>query len=251
MQILIVNDDGWSEGVVALANYFKSRGDEVTAVLPDRNRSGTGASITFTRPIKITRQSSLIVPNLWYCDGTPVDCVNVGMKLVKPDLVVSGINLGLNLGEDARYSGTINAAVEANPNGVQSIAFSFDGNNDDIVAHRKEIEEAIETVMNCPLKMFTSVNIPKEPEGTKFTKLSKTAHLTSMTFTRGENFDNYTEGVNSQNAGPVKFQKFHGSGEMELEYQWTPIYLPAEDTDAQAIQENLVSITTLDGLNYA
>ena len=146
MNILIVNDDGFSEGFVTLMQSIKShpvyKDANVIAVLPDRNRSGSGASITVGMDVTLKYQQSLVAPELYLCSGTPVDCVHLGGKLfadceLKPDLVISGVNLGPNLADDWIYSGTICAALEANRIGIQSMAISYCSNEQSIVDNRK------------------------------------------------------------------------------------------------------------------
>lgn len=125
MLILVSNDDGFfTEGIKALSNSLRKLG-EVWVVAPDREQSASGHSLTLHRPIRakpIDRQK-----NVYAIDGTPTDCVNLAVNRLmpkKPDLVVSGINRGANLGDDVTYSGTVAAALEAALLGVQAIAVS-------------------------------------------------------------------------------------------------------------------------------
>ena len=123
-RILITNDDGVSsEGLRLLARALAPLG-EVTVVAPDREQSATGHSLTLGRPLRLQR-----IEENWYAvDGTPTDCVNLAvlwlLKERKPDLVVSGINFGLNLGDDVTYSGTVSATFEGTLLGIPSVAFS-------------------------------------------------------------------------------------------------------------------------------
>ena len=123
--ILVSNDDGiHSPGLASLAQSLESRG-EVCVVAPDRERSAASHSLTLSRPLRARQLKAL-----WYSvDGTPTDCVTLGvMGLLprRPDLVVSGINLGTNLGDDVTYSGTVSAAMEATLLGIPSFAISLD-----------------------------------------------------------------------------------------------------------------------------
>ena len=124
MRILVSNDDGYlAPGLVELARVLRDLG-EVLVVAPDRDRSGASNSLTLTRPIR-TRE----VSNGFVCvDGTPTDCVHLainGLLDVDPDLVVSGINAGANLGDDVLYSGTVAAAMEGRFLGLPALAVSL------------------------------------------------------------------------------------------------------------------------------
>ncbi|WP_028312855.1 5'/3'-nucleotidase SurE [Derxia gummosa] len=125
MRILVSNDDGYSApGIEALAVALGSFA-EVTVVAPDRNRSGASHSLTLDRPLRLTE----VGDRRYHVDGTPTDCVHValtgGLLVAAPDLVVSGINNGANLGDDTMYSGTVAAAMEAYLFGLPAIAFSL------------------------------------------------------------------------------------------------------------------------------
>lgn len=124
MRILVSNDDGYfSPGITALAEALRSLG-EVSVVAPERDRSGASNSLTLDRPLTVRR-----APNGYYSvNGTPTDCVHVaitGLLGFTPDVVVSGINLGANMGDDTIYSGTVAAAVEGYLLGIPSIALSL------------------------------------------------------------------------------------------------------------------------------
>lgn len=124
MRILVANDDGYlAPGLQALAEVCREFG-EVEVVAPEQNASGTSNSLTLHRPLSVFR-----APNGFrFVNGTPSDCVHVtltGLLEYRPDLVVSGINNGANLGEDTLYSGTVAAAMEAFLFGIPAIAFSL------------------------------------------------------------------------------------------------------------------------------
>lgn len=123
MRILISNDDGYlAPGINALAQALASIA-EIIVVAPDSNRSGASNSLSLDRPLTVTRAAN----GFYFVNGTPTDCVHIaltGMGDALPDLVVSGINNGQNMGDDTLYSGTVAAATEAYLFGIPAIAFS-------------------------------------------------------------------------------------------------------------------------------
>src|ERR671919_1650582 len=122
-RILVTNDDGvHSEGIRALADALAPLGD-VTIVAPIQEASAIGHALTLRRPLRL----ETISPRVFAVDGTPTDCVNVALAHVlrgKPELIVSGINKGWNLGDDVTYSGTVSGALEGALLGIPSIAIS-------------------------------------------------------------------------------------------------------------------------------
>ena len=177
-KILVTNDDGvYSEGIRLLARELGSIG-EVTVVAPDREQSATGHSLTLTRPLRMQKLEAG-----WYSvDGTPTDCVNLAvlwlMKDRAPDLIVSGINFGLNLGDDVTYSGTISATFEGSLLGVPSIAFSqevaegFSFARSSRVAARFVASLLAEAEL--PSDLLFNVNFPaRDAKGVRFTRLGK------------------------------------------------------------------------------
>lgn len=123
MNILISNDDGYlAPGIVALAQAV-GRVAKVTVVAPDSNRSGASNALTLDRPLSVSRASN----GYYVVNGTPSDCVHVALTALMsspPDLVISGINQGQNMGDDTLYSGTVAAATEGYLFGIPAIAFS-------------------------------------------------------------------------------------------------------------------------------
>ena len=124
MRILLSNDDGYfSPGIECLARVLAQLAD-VTVVAPERDRSGASNSLTLDRPLSLKRSGN----GFYHVNGTPTDCVHLavtGMLDELPDMVVSGINLGANMGDDTIYSGTVAAATEGFLLGVPSIAVSL------------------------------------------------------------------------------------------------------------------------------
>src|SRR5690242_5406957 len=124
MKILVSNDDGYfAPGITRLAEALARRA-EVTVVAPERDRSGASNSLTLDRPLIVRR-----APNGFYSvNGTPTDCVHIavtGLLDFTPDIIVSGVNLGANMGDDTIYSGTVAAAVEGYLLGIPSLAVSL------------------------------------------------------------------------------------------------------------------------------
>jgi 5'-nucleotidase len=126
MKILISNDDGYmAEGIKALADSLATLG-EITVVAPDRNRSGASNSLTLENPLRLNKLDN----GVYRVEGTPTDCVHLavtGLLDDEPDMVVSGINAGANLGDDVLYSGTVAAAMEGRFLGLPAIAISLVG----------------------------------------------------------------------------------------------------------------------------
>src|SRR4030067_141594 len=124
LMILVTNDDGiYSKGILILAKALKEIGD-VFVVAPDREKSAIAHSLTLHRPLRVEK----IKKNFYAVDGTPADCVHIGVNAIlpgRPHLVVSGINKGGNLADDITYSGTVSAAFEGTLLGIPSFAVSL------------------------------------------------------------------------------------------------------------------------------
>ena len=120
MRILLTNDDGIDAPGLAELEAKSAALGQVTVVAPSRERSGAGHSLTMHEPLRVVAHGD----DRWACSGTPVDCVYVALHKLfdgTPDLVISGINKGANLGDDVFYSGTVGAAREAALNGLQAL----------------------------------------------------------------------------------------------------------------------------------
>ena len=130
MRILISNDDGvFADGIRSLAAEAVARGHQVTVVCPDQERSATGHGLTLQTPLRAERADELFADGVtaWACSGTPSDCVKLALFALLeewPDLVLSGINHGPNLGTDTVYSGTVSAAMEGTIEGLPALAVS-------------------------------------------------------------------------------------------------------------------------------
>lgn len=162
MHILITNDDGYlAPGLRTLAKYL-SRVAEITVVAPDSNKSGASNSLTLKRPLR----ADLTDDGFYRVDGTPTDCVHLaisGLLEHSPDMVVSGINAGANLGDDVLYSGTVAAAMEGRFLGLPAIAVSLVGNSNqhyDTAAEitRRVIEKLITN--SLPEDTILNINVP-------------------------------------------------------------------------------------------
>ena len=167
MNILISNDDGiHAKGLQALAEAVADLG-QVTVVAPDRNRSGASNSLTLDAPVRVVETK----PNWFAVGGTPSDCVHLaisGFLPTRPDIILSGINDGANLGDDVLYSGTVAAAMEGRSLGVPSLAFSL-LHSDDEVRHfatgQAVVRHLVQQLSAQPLPPATlfNINIPNRP----------------------------------------------------------------------------------------
>ncbi|MBD3885066.1 5'/3'-nucleotidase SurE [Phormidium tenue FACHB-886] len=172
MKLLISNDDGiYALGVRTLANTLALADHEVIVVCPDRERSATGHGLTIHDPIRAERIEALYHPSIkaWACSGTPSDCVKLGLGALlesPPDMVLSGINHGANLGTDVLYSGTVSAAMEGILEGIPSIAFSLTNHSSQEFQPAAAFAVTLaEHLYKHPLPQLTllSVNVPAIP----------------------------------------------------------------------------------------
>lgn len=167
MRILVANDDGYNApGIEALAAALKGLG-ELTVVAPETNCSGASNSLTLNRPLSV-RQA----PNgFYFINGTPSDCVHIaltGLLDFRPDLVVSGINNGANMGDDTIYSGTVGAAMEGYLFGIPSMAFSqVDKGWGELDSAARKAREIVEQMQRHKLvggaPWLLNINIPNMP----------------------------------------------------------------------------------------
>lgn len=169
MRILLTNDDGInSSGIFSLAKEL-SKFAEVIIVAPEREQSAIGHAITMHRPLrckKITFHDTEI--EAWWVSGTPADCVKLGMDFVlkiAPDIIVSGMNKGENLGKDVFYSGTVSAAIEGSFYGLKSFAISYEDvkmkNADRAAAIGAGLVKEIAKWSDYPKGVVININIPK------------------------------------------------------------------------------------------
>lgn len=181
-RILVTNDDGYfSAGIEALASALRAVGD-VIIVAPQFEASAVGHALTLRRPLRIEK----IRADVYAVDGTPTDCVNIAISEIMPeppDLVVSGINHGLNVGDDVTYSGTVAGAFESALLGYAAIAVSLErpetnfGPAADIAARYA----ALVLERGLPFRTFLNINVPQgEFHGIKTTVQAKRNHITKV-----------------------------------------------------------------------
>ena len=225
-RILVTNDDGiYSEGIRKLADALRPVGD-VIVVAPDREQSAASHALTLNRPLRMMKLNE----GEWIVDGTPTDCVNLAvlnlLKESRPDIVVSGINFGPNLGDDVTYSGTISAAFEGALLNIPSIAFSaLVGEHfsfDPCAAFAAELTRIVLEGDRDP-GIVLNVNFPtRHFQGVKVTRLGKRI---------------YSEGV---------IERLDPRGR---KYYWIggdpPTWHQGQGTDFEAIQQGYISITPL------
>lgn len=179
MRILLSNDDGYfAPGLAALAEALSGLG-EIIVVAPEQNRSGASNSLTLDRPLMLKQAAS----GFFFVNGTPTDCVHLavtGMLDSLPDIIVSGINSGANMGDDTIYSGTVAAATEGYLLGIPSIAISmtsFAGLN--YATAGRVARELVERYVNNPIQgpVLLNVNVPDIPyeqlSGMEVTRLGR------------------------------------------------------------------------------
>ena len=165
MRILIANDDGYlAPGLAALVQACEGLGD-IDVVAPEQNASGTSNSLTLNRPLSVYTAAN----GIRYVNGTPSDCVHValtGLLEQRPDLVVSGINQGANMGDDTLYSGTVAAATEGYLLGIPSIAVSLTSKEFVHYATAARVaRELVERLARAPFgaAVLLNVNVPDVP----------------------------------------------------------------------------------------
>ncbi len=232
MRILLTNDDGiLAEGLIAL--YEELKGDfELSIVAPETEMSAVGHAITLSNPLRVRRFKRNGTFFGYGVSGTPADCVKIGVQEIlqqRPDMILSGINLGSNVGINLLYSGTVSAATEGAFLGIPSVAISLNTKNDpDFGFAAKFSRRMIQLVMENGLRERTAlnVNIPAVPEdqikGVSFTTQDLVRHK-----------DIYEKRKDPR--GNV--------------YYWLATETPVEDsipdTDSMALRENRITITPI------
>jgi 5'-nucleotidase len=226
VRILVTNDDGYrSEGIHALARALRDFG-EVTIVAPMTEASAIGHALTLRHPLRL----DAIDERVFAVDGTPTDCVNVAVTQVfkgLPELVVSGINKGWNLGDDVTYSGTVAGALEAALLGIPAIAVSLRQTRGryDFTHAANAAAVLADAMLRAPLppRTFLNINVPKgQPQGYRVTVQAKRNHVTSV----------------SERHDP-KGRPYYWIEEGQNEWE------PHDRSDYQAVRDGYVSVTPL------
>lgn len=231
-RVLITNDDGvYAPGIKALTRVAEELFKEVWVVAPDRQQSGAGHSLTMHRPLRLKK----VDDQVYAVDGTPTDCAMLAIKqLLKdnpPDIVISGVNNGINLGEDVMYSGTVAAAVEAVMLGVRSIALSLAVDQDQ-PAKWSSAEFHSAAIINkiCSLEWepgtLINVNFPNLPasdvKGTKITYQGQR-----------ETGDQIVQGTDPRGMG------YYWIG------PWATSKSTTKNSDLNAVEDGFISVTPL------
>ncbi|RMH20390.1 MAG: 5'/3'-nucleotidase SurE [Gemmatimonadetes bacterium] len=235
MRILCTNDDGYmARGLQVLAEAARAFG-EVTIVAPDREQSATSHSLTLHHPLRARRSTdgALVV------DGTPTDCVLLAVNELlpqRPDVCLSGVNHGPNMGEDVLYSGTVAAAMEATVLGIPSVALSYAGFEfEGLDAWGEVIGRLLERLLTTRMPEHTLFNVnlppidPADVKGVRVTSLGKRRYSDSITRAKDPSGRDYY---------------WIGGGEMS----WSG----SPESDFQAVEDGYISLTPLhlDLTNY-
>ena len=187
MRLLVTNDDGYlALGIQTLAAAARALGD-VDVVAPDREQSATSHSLTLHHPLRARRVAQ---SDVHVVDGTPTDCVLLAPTLLgrRPDVVLSGINHGPNMGDDVLYSGTVAAAMESTILNIPSIAFSYTGHDyENIEKWQDVIARLLERLLGrdeFPAETLLNVNLPPidpaELKGVRVTTLGRREYVDSL-----------------------------------------------------------------------
>jgi 5'-nucleotidase len=226
-RILVTNDDGvHSDGIHALADALRALGD-VVVVAPHVEASAIGHALTLRRPLRMDE----LRDGVYEVDGTPTDCVNIAFTKIfagsRPDLVVSGINKGYNLGDDVTYSGTVSGALEGALLGVPSMAVSQErtrGAYD--FSHAAAAAATIGALIlreQMPAQTFLSLNVPTgKPKGFRLTVQAKRNHVTIV----DERID-------------PRGKPYYWIEEGENDWE------PHDRSDFQAVRDGFISVTPL------
>lgn len=225
-RILVTNDDGYfSPGIQALADAMASLG-EVTIVAPQTEASAVGHALTLRRPLRLEQ----VRERVYAVDGTPTDCVNIALSQVfsePPALIVSGINKGLNIGDDVTYSGTVAGALEGALLGFPAVAVSLqfrpEGYDFGPVASAAATLAAAMLEQPLPARTFLNINAPSSPiQGVRVTVQAKRNHITKV----------------AKRTDP-RGQAYFWIEEAQDDWQ------PHDQSDYQAIRDGFLSVTPI------
>ncbi len=235
MRILITNDDGINApGLYVLEKIAAKLSDDIWICAPSEEQSGAGHSLTLTRPVRLREHA----PRRFSVTGTPTDAVTMALKKLlpaPPDLILSGVNRGANLGDDITYSGTVSAALEGALAGIRSIAlsqvYSKEGVGNEVSFDAAEVwgEKVLKPLVDSPFapRTLINVNFPPVPSG----------EVKGIRVVR-QGFHDYSRGTVVEGVDPRGFSYFwfglHG-----IEHT------PEHDTDLEAIADGFVAVTPL------
>jgi 5'-nucleotidase len=236
LRILITNDDGINAKGLELLVQVARRVGQVDVVAPDREQSGASHSLTLTRPLRPVRRDD----GAYHVDGTPTDCVLLALGALltqRPDLVLSGVNHGPNMGEDVLYSGTVAAAMEGLSLGIPGVAISLAGADIDLLqTHEQWLQRLLSRIVGVgsfPRDTLLNVNMPPIPgdeiRGIRITTLGNRVYSESLLKT-GDPWGRTVYWIGGGRAA------------------WSG----REDCDFRAVQEGYISVTPLhiDLTNY-
>jgi 5'-nucleotidase len=235
MRILLTNDDGiHAPGLTVLEAIARTLSDDIWICAPDEEQSGAGHSLTLTRPVRLRQHGE----RRFSVTGTPTDAVTLGLRKVMPeapDLILSGVNRGANLGDDVTYSGTVSAALEGTLAGIRSIALSQVytkegmGNDVSFAAAQAWGEKVIRPLLDAPFAPRTLVNVnfpPLAPDAVQGVRVCR------------QGFHDYARGSVVEGRDPRGFA-----------YYWFGLHgiehTPGHQTDLEAIADGFVSVTPL------
>lgn len=235
MRILLTNDDGISApGLYVLEKIAGALSDDIWICAPSEEQSGAGHSLSLNRPVRLREHA----PRRFSVTGTPTDAVTMALKKVlpgPPDLILSGVNRGANLGDDVTYSGTVSAAFEGALAGIRSIALSQVYSREDIGhgvsfdAAESWGEKVLRPLLDTPFaeRTLVNVNFPPLPAG----------EVRGIRVVR-QGFHDYARGTVVDGVDPRGFP-----------YYWFGLHgierTPGHDTDLEAIADGFISVTPL------
>ena len=235
MRILLTNDDGINApGLDVLERIARKLSDDIWICAPSEEQSGAGHSLTLTRPIRVHQHAE----RRFSVTGTPTDSVTMALKKLMPqppDLILSGVNRGANLGDDVTYSGTVSAAIEGALAGIRSIAlsqvYSKEGMADTVPFDAAEAwgERVLRPLIDVPFAPRTMINVnfpPLPAAGVKGVRVAR------------QGFHDYARGSVVEGTDPRGYR-----------YYWFGLYgvehTPGHDSDLEAIDAGYVSVTPL------
>jgi 5'-nucleotidase len=235
MRILLTNDDGINApGLYVLEKIAAALSDDIWICAPSEEQSGAGHSLTLTRPVRLREHA----PRRFSVTGTPTDAVTMALRKVlpgPPDLILSGVNRGANLGDDVTYSGTVAAAFEGALAGIRSVALSQVytregmGNAVSFSAAETWGERVLRPLLATPFANRTLINVNFPPVSGEDVKGIRVAR---------QGFHDYARGSVVESTDPRGFQ-----------YYWFGLHgiehTPGHDTDLEAIADGFVSVTPL------